>query len=56
VFTVPVRDQLAFDAALTRAVLRVFPRTVFGWLRRRAAGGAACSAAAGGVIDSPRAA
>ena len=28
---VPVRDQLAFDAALTRAVLRVFLRTVFGW-------------------------
>jgi hypothetical protein len=39
VFTVPVpvRYQLAFDAALTRAVLRVFLRTVFGWLRRRAA-------------------
>jgi hypothetical protein len=39
VFTVPVpvRYQLAFDAALTRAVLRVFLRTVFGWQRRRAA-------------------
>jgi hypothetical protein len=39
VFTVPVpvRYQLAFDAALTRAVLRVFLRTVFGWPRRRAA-------------------
>jgi Transposase zinc-binding domain len=39
VFTVPVpvRDQLAFDAGLTRAVLRVFLRTVFGWQRRRAA-------------------
>jgi Transposase zinc-binding domain len=39
VFTVPVpvRYQLAFDAALTRAVLRVFLRTVFGWLRQRAA-------------------
>jgi hypothetical protein len=38
VFTVPVpvRYQLAFDAGLTRAVLRVFLRTVFGWLRRRA--------------------
>jgi hypothetical protein len=38
VFTVPVpvRYQLAFDAALTRAVLRVFLRTVFGWQRRRA--------------------
>jgi hypothetical protein len=38
VFTVPVpvRYQLAFDAALTRAVLRIFVRTVFGWLRRRA--------------------
>ncbi|MBI3454477.1 MAG: transposase zinc-binding domain-containing protein, partial [Candidatus Rokubacteria bacterium] len=39
VFTVPVpvRYQLAFDAALTRAVLRVFVRTVFSWLRQRAA-------------------
>jgi transposase-like zinc-binding protein/putative transposase len=39
VFTapVPVRYQLAFDAALTRTVLRVFLRTVFGWLRQRAA-------------------
>jgi hypothetical protein len=39
VFTVPVpvRYQLAFDAGLTRAVLRVFLRTVFGWQRRRAA-------------------
>ncbi|MBI3457953.1 MAG: transposase, partial [Candidatus Rokubacteria bacterium] len=39
VFTVPVpvRYQLAFDAALTRAVLRVFLRTVFRWLRQRAA-------------------
>ena len=34
VLTVPVRVryQLAFDAALTRSVLRVFIRTVFGWL------------------------
>jgi hypothetical protein len=39
VFTVPVpvRYQLAFDAGLTRAVLRVCLRTVFGWQRRRAA-------------------
>jgi hypothetical protein len=39
VFTVPVpvRYQLAFDAGLTRAVLRVFLRTVFGWQRRQAA-------------------
>jgi hypothetical protein len=39
VFTVPVpvRYQLAFDAGLTRAVLRVFLRTVFGWFQRRAA-------------------
>ena len=38
VFTVPVplRYQLAFDASLTRAVLRIFVRTVFGWLRQRA--------------------
>jgi hypothetical protein len=38
VFTVPVpvRYQLAFDAALTRSVLRVFLRTVFSWLRQRA--------------------
>ena len=38
VFTVPVpvRYQLAFDAGLTRAVLRVFLRTVFNWQRRRA--------------------
>lgn len=33
----PVRYQLAFDAALTRAVLRVVLRTVFAWLRQRAA-------------------
>jgi hypothetical protein len=33
VFTVPVpvRYQLAFDAGLTRAVLRLFLRTVFNW-------------------------
>lgn len=39
VFTVPVpvRYQFAFDAALTRAVLRVFLHTVFGWLRHAAA-------------------
>ncbi|MBI3457212.1 MAG: transposase, partial [Candidatus Rokubacteria bacterium] len=39
VFTVPVpvRYQLAFDAGLTRAVLRVFLGTVFGWLRHIAA-------------------
>jgi hypothetical protein len=39
VFTmpVPVRYQLAFNAGLTRAVLRVCLRTVFGWLRQRAA-------------------
>jgi hypothetical protein len=39
VFTVPVpvRYQLAFDAGLTRAVLRVCLRTVFGWQRRCAA-------------------
>jgi hypothetical protein len=33
---VPVRYQLAFDAGLTRAVLRVFLRTVGGWQHRRA--------------------
>jgi hypothetical protein len=33
---VPVRYQLAFDAGLTRAVLGVCLRTVFGWQRRRA--------------------
>ena len=33
----PVRYQLAFDVGLTRAVLRVFLRTAFGWQRRRAA-------------------
>jgi len=39
VFTVPVpvRYQLAFDVGLTRAVWRVFLRTVFGWQRRHAA-------------------
>jgi hypothetical protein len=39
VFTVPVpvRYQLAFDGGLTRAVLRVFLRTLFGWQRRQAA-------------------
>jgi hypothetical protein len=34
---VPVRYQLAFDPGLTRAVLRVFLRIVFGWQRRCAA-------------------
>jgi hypothetical protein len=33
----PVRDLLAFDAALCRDVLAVFIRVVFGWLRRTAA-------------------
>jgi hypothetical protein len=37
VFTVPVRYQLALDAGLTRAVRRVFLRTLFGRQRRRAA-------------------
>jgi hypothetical protein len=39
VFTVPVpvRYQLTVDAGLTRAVLRVYLRTVFGWQRRQAA-------------------
>jgi Transposase zinc-binding domain len=39
VFTVPVpmRYRLAFDAPLTRAVLRVFLRAVFSWQRGRAA-------------------
>ncbi len=49
VFTVPVpvRYLLAFDAGLTRAVLRVFLRTIFGWpsprgpVSRRAADAAA---------------
>jgi hypothetical protein len=42
VFTVPVpvRYQLAFDAGLTRAVLLVFLRTVFGWQRAAPLGGA----------------
>jgi hypothetical protein len=35
-FKLCVRYQLAFNAGLTRAVLRVFLRTVFGWQRRRA--------------------
>jgi Protein of unknown function (DUF420)/Transposase zinc-binding domain len=50
VFTVPVpiRYRLAFDAALTRAVLRVFLRTVFGWQRRRAARRGLVGARSGG--------
>ena len=57
VFTVPVpvRDQLAFDAGLTRAVLRVFLRTVFGWQRRRAARRGLVGARSGSVTAIQRA-
>jgi hypothetical protein len=56
VFTVPVpvRYQLAFDAALTRAVLRVFLRTVFGWLRQRAARRGLADARGGSVTAIQR--
>jgi hypothetical protein len=56
VFTVPVpvRYQLAFDAALTRAVLRVFLRTVFGWQRRRAAQRGLVGARSGSVTAIQR--
>jgi hypothetical protein len=56
VFTVPVplRYQLAFDAALTRAVLRVFLRTVFGWQRRRAARRGLVGARSGSVTAIQR--
>ena len=54
VFTVPVpvRYQLAFDAGLTRGVLRVFLRTVFGWLQRRAARQGLVDARCGGDRNS----
>lgn len=56
VFTVPVpvRSQLAFDAGLTRAVLRVFLRTVFGWQRRRAARRGLVGARSGSVTAIQR--
>jgi hypothetical protein len=56
VFTVPVpvRYQLAFDAGLTRAVLRVFLRTVFGWQRRRAARRGLVGARSGSVTAIQR--
>jgi hypothetical protein len=56
VFTVPVpvRYQLAFDAGLTRAVLRVFLRTVFGWQRRRAAQRGLLGARSGSVTAIQR--
>jgi hypothetical protein len=56
VFTVPVpvRYQLAFDASLTRAVLRVFLRTVFGWLQRRAARQGLVGARCGAVTTIQR--
>jgi hypothetical protein len=52
---VPVRYQLAFDAGLTRAVLRVFLRTVFGWQRRRAARRGLVGARGGSVTAIQRA-
>ena len=56
VFTVPVpvRYQLAFDAGLTRAVLRVFLRTVFGWQRRQAARRGLVGARSGSVTAIQR--
>ena len=56
VFTVPVpvRYQLAFDAGLTRGVLRVFLRTVFGWQRRRAARRGLAGARGGSVTAIQR--
>ena len=56
VFTVPVpvRYQLAFDAVLTRAVLRVFLRTVFGWQQRRAAQRGLVGARSGSVTAIQR--
>ena len=56
VFTVPVplRYQLAFDAGLTRAVLRVCLRTVFGWQRRRAARRGLAGARGGSVTAIQR--
>jgi Putative transposase len=56
VFTVPVpvRYQLAFDARLTRAVLRVCLRTVFGWQRRRAARWGLVGARSGSVTAIQR--
>jgi hypothetical protein len=56
VFTVPVpvRYQLAFDAGLTRAVLRVCLRTVFGWQRRRAARRGLVGARSGSVTAIQR--
>jgi hypothetical protein len=56
VFTVsvPLRYQLAFDAALPRAVLRVFLRTVFGWPRRHAARWGLVGARSGSVTAIQR--
>jgi Putative transposase len=56
VFTVPVpvRYQLAFDAGLTRAVLRVFLRTVFGWQRQRATRRGVVEARSGSVTAIQR--
>jgi Transposase zinc-binding domain/Putative transposase len=51
---VPVRDQLAFDAGLTRAVLRVFLRTVFGWQRRQAVRRGRAGARSGSVTAIQR--
>jgi hypothetical protein len=56
VFTVPVplRYQLVFDAGLTRAVLRVFLRTLFGWQRRQAARHGLVGARSGSVTAIQR--
>ena len=51
---VPVRYQLAFDARLTRGVLRVFLRTVFRWLRQRAAARGIVGGRGGAVTASQR--
>src|SRR5262249_39628268 len=50
---VPMCYQLAFDAALRRAVLRVFLRTVFGWQRRRAARRGLVGARSGSITAIP---
>jgi Putative transposase len=54
VSTVPVRYQLAFAAGLTRAVLRVFLRTIFGWQRRRATRRGVVGARSGSVTAMQR--
>ena len=57
VLTLPmaVRYRAGFDPALASAILELFLRTVFGWLRRKARDEGLAAGRAGAVTVIPRA-